>query len=146
MSHSKLLVALLPTGSLLVVLVAGYLALQTEGMLNGYLFDLSGTPATSIAKRFPWELQVAIVLMGFAAVVAYRRFTADRTAKVVVLSALILAAVLSAALYETIHTTRTSLFAMALVNGGTSPLTLGFIAGVASDVIHSKRVVERDAA
>ncbi|GAT87501.1 hypothetical protein CVCC1112_2160 [Paenarthrobacter nicotinovorans] len=135
----------MPIGSVLVVLVAGYLALQTEGMLNGYLFDLSGTPTTSIAKRFPWELQVATVLVCFAASVGYRRLALVRDLKILVFGTLVLASILSLLFYETIHSTRTSLLAMAFVDGGISPLILGFIAVVAADTIYSKRGLELDA-
>ncbi|MFJ4262560.1 hypothetical protein ACIPYU_08945 [Paenarthrobacter nicotinovorans] len=146
MYRPKLVAVVMPIGSVLVVLVAGYLALQTEGMLNGYLFDLSGTPTTSVAKRFPWEFQVATVLVCFAASVGYRRLALVRGLKMLVLGALILALVLSLLFYETVHTTRTSLLAMAFVDGGISPLILGFIAVVAADTIYSKRGMELDAA
>ncbi|MDI2020585.1 hypothetical protein PV760_08145 [Paenarthrobacter sp. CC6] len=142
MKKPKLAVVVMPIGSVLVVLVVGYLALQTEGMLSGYLFDLSGTPTTSIAKRFPWELQVATVLVCFAASVAYRRLAVDRRLKMLVFGTLVLASVLSLLFYETVHTTRTSLLAMAFADGGISPLILGFIAVIAADTIHSKRGLE----
>ena len=138
MSRSKLLVFVMPVGSVLVVMVVGYLALQTEGMLNGYLFDLSGTPTTSIAKRFPWELQAATVLVCFAASVAYRRLADVRRLKVLVFATLVLASVLSLLFFETVHGTRTSLLAMIFVDGGISPLILGFIAVVAADTIYGK--------
>lgn len=143
MRSLKTSMAFAPVLSLLVVLVVGYLGSQSEGMLNGYLLDFGGVPATAIAKRFPWELQFAAVLIAFAGVVAYRKLAPHRPSKVMVLGALVVAAVLSALLYEVIHTTRTSLFAMAFVNGGTSPLTSGLIAVVTADIIYSNRHLEQ---
>ena len=145
MKKPKLAVVVILIGSVLVVLVAGYLALQTEGMLNGYLFDLSGTPTTFIAKRFPWELQVATVLVGFAASVAYLRLTVDGRLKILVFGTLVTASVLSLLFYETIHTTRTNLLAMAFVEGGISPLILGVTAVVAADAIYSKKGLQSNA-
>ena len=145
MSRSKLLVFVMPVGSVLVVMVVGYLALQAEGMLNGYLFDLSGTPTTSIAKRFPWELQVATVSVCFAASVGYRRLADVRSLKMLVFATLVLASVLSLLFYETVHGTRTSLLAMIFVDGGISPLILGLIAVVAADATYSKRGLELSA-
>ena len=145
MKKPKLAVVVMPIGSVLVVLVAGYLALQTEGMLNGYLFDLSGTPTTSIAKRFPCELQVATVLVCFAASVAYLRLAVDRRLKILVFGTLVLASVLSLLFYETIHTTRTNLLAMAFVEGGISPLILGVTAVVAADASYSKKGLQSNA-
>jgi Na+/melibiose symporter-like transporter len=144
--HMKVRSASTPILSLLVVLVVGYIGVQSEGMLNGYLFDFGGIPAVSITRRFPWELQFATILISFAAVVAYRRIALDRGAKLWVLAALVMAAVLSVVFYETIHTTRTSLLAMAFINGGVSPLTMGLIAAVSADIIHSKRHVVHNAA
>jgi Na+/melibiose symporter-like transporter len=144
--HMKVRSASTPILSLLVVLVVGYIGVQSEGMLNGYLFDFGGIPAVSITRRFPWELQFATILISFAAVVAYRRIALDRGAKLWVLAALVMAAVLSVVFYETIHTTRTSLLAMAFINGGVSPLTMGLIAAVSADIIHSKRHVVHKAA
>jgi len=145
MSRSKLLVFVMPVGSVLVVMVVGYLALQAEGVLNGYLFDLSGTPTTSIAKRFPWELQVATVSVCFAASVGYRRLADVRSLKMLVFATLVLASVLSLLFYETVHGTRTSLLAMIFVDGGISPLILGLIAVVAADATYSKRGLELSA-
>ncbi|MCW3768798.1 hypothetical protein ACKLTP_15425 [Paenarthrobacter ureafaciens] len=139
MQHSKISLAVVPILSFAVVLAAGYLALQSEGMLNGYLFDFTGTPAVSIAKRLPWELHVATVLVCFSATVGYRRLAVSVRLKALVLVTLVLASVLSILFYEPIHMTRTNLFAMAFVDGGVSAMTLGLIAAVAADSIHSRR-------
>lgn len=143
---SRLSLVFMPILSLVLVLMIGYIGLQTEGMLNGYMFDFSGVPVTSVAKRFPWELQMATVLVSFGAVVVYGRFAGNRKTKVFVFCTLGVAAVLSVMFYETIHSTRTNLLAMAFVVGGNSPLTLGLIAAVAAEMIYGKRHVERDAA
>ncbi|MFI2565791.1 hypothetical protein [Paenarthrobacter sp. NPDC018779] len=139
MMHLKVRSASMSVLALLVVLVVGYIGVQSEGMVNGYLFDFGGIPAVSITRRFPWELQVATILISFAAVVTYRRFAVDRSTKLWVLAALVIAAVLSVIFYEPIHTTRTSLLAMAFIKGGASPLILGMIAAVSADIINSKR-------
>ncbi len=139
MMHMKVRSASTSVLALLVVLVVGYVGVQSEGMLNGYLFDFGGIPAVSITRRFAWELQLATILISFAAVVAYRRLAVDRRAKLWVLAALVISAVLSVIFYETIHTTRTSLLAMAFINGGVSPLISGLIAAVSADIINSKR-------
>ncbi|MFK0002197.1 hypothetical protein [Paenarthrobacter sp. NPDC090522] len=127
-----------PIGAFLVVLLLGYLALQSEGISKGFLFDVGGIPSINVAQRYPWELQLAILLVAFMAVVVYRKIANDHASKIAVSGVLILAAVLSLLFYETVHTTRTNLFAMAFVNGGASPLILGFIAAALADVMSSR--------
>ena len=48
--------------ALAAVLIIGYITVQTQGLIQGYLVDVSGLPSIVIAKRFPWELQIAVVL------------------------------------------------------------------------------------
>lgn len=127
-----------PIAAFLVVLLLGYLALQSEGISKGFLFDFGGVPSINVAQRYPSELQLAILLVAFMAVMVYRKVANDRASKFLVLAVLVAAAVLSVVFYETIHTTRTNLLAMAFVNGGTSPLTLGLTAATLADVVSSR--------
>lgn len=122
-----------PITALLVVLLVGYFGLQSEGIAKGYLFDFYGVPSITFARRYPWETQLATFLLAFAAVAAHRRVARDSLTKILVLLALVAAALLSMLFFETVHATRTNLFAMAFVVGGTSPLTLGFIAAALAD-------------
>jgi hypothetical protein len=121
--------------SLIAILVTGYLASQTEGMLNGYLLDWTGLPSVAVVMRFPWELALASILFGFAAVAAYRRTVLTRTAQVVVLTILLAAAIVAGFSFVEVHTTRTNIFTIAFVNGGASPLNLAFIAFVLADLL-----------
>ncbi|MFJ4027913.1 hypothetical protein ACIPWF_11005 [Paenarthrobacter sp. NPDC089989] len=127
-----------PILAVLLVLVVGYLTLQSEGISKGFLFDFGGVPSINIAQRYPWELQLAILLVAFMAVMVYRRVANDRATKILASAALVATAVLSLVFYEAIHITRTNLFAMAFVNGGTSPLTLGLMAATLADVMSSR--------
>ncbi|MGC7152286.1 hypothetical protein [Paenarthrobacter ureafaciens] len=124
-----------PIAASFVVLLVGYLSLQSEGISKGFLFDVGGIPSINVAQRFPWELQLAMVLVGFVAVVSYRQIAYDRATKIAVLAVLVAATVLSLLFYEAVHTTRTSLIAMVFVNGGISPLTFGLIAATLADAL-----------
>ncbi|MFJ4210298.1 hypothetical protein ACIPY2_17730 [Paenarthrobacter sp. NPDC089675] len=127
-----------PIPALVVVLLEGYLTLQSEGISKGFLFDFAGVPSILVPQRYPWEIQLAALLLGFVAVVAYRKVAIDERTKIVVLGTLVAAAILSMLFYGTVHSTRTNLFAMTLINGGTSPMTLGFIAAVSADAMRGK--------
>ncbi len=51
----------------------GYVGVFIEASAGGYTADLLGRPIAGVAPRFPWELQFAIVVISFAAVLLLRQ-------------------------------------------------------------------------
>lgn len=125
--------------ALVTVAVIGYLSIQAEGTTKGYLFDLSGAPTLSVAKRFSWEIQIGAVLFGFAAAAAYRKVATTSAVRGVVFAVLVVAAIISGASFETIHTVRTNLVVISFVMGGASFFTMALIACVLADLIFRSR-------
>lgn len=117
------------------VLVVGYLAVQIDGMTKGYLVGLSGSPTIAVAKRFPWELEVAMVLIGFAAFTLFRRFANPVPVRRTVLGTLIVLAVLAGTLHEPAATFQPDLVSISLIYGGTSAFTMALIAGILADLV-----------
>lgn len=124
--------------ALAAVLIIGYITVQTQGMVQGYLVDVSGLPSIVIAKRFPWELQIAGVLLGLAGIAIYRKAIDTRAARIAVLAVFVLAAVIAAAFFVPVQSTRTNLFVIAFVGGGASSFNLAFIAAVLADLIFTE--------
>jgi hypothetical protein len=124
--------------ALATVLIIGYITVQTQGMVQGYLVDATGLPSIVIAKRFPWELQIAAVLFGLAGIAVYRKTINTRAARTAVLVVLVLAAVIAALFFVPVQSTRTNLFTIAFVGGGASTFNLALIAAVVADLIYTK--------
>ncbi|MCB5273703.1 MULTISPECIES: hypothetical protein [unclassified Arthrobacter] len=124
--------------ALAAVFIIGYTTVQTQGMIQGYLVDVSGLPNIVIAKRFPWELQIAAVLFGLAGIAIYRKAIDTRPARIAVLAVFVLAAVIAAVFFVPVQSTRTNLFVIAFVGGGASSFNLALIAAVLADLIFEK--------
>lgn len=133
LTYAKHLIAAAST--VVTVLVIGYLSIQAEGMTKGYLFDLSGAPALSVVKRFPWEIQIGAILFGLAVIATYWKFTITRSVRGVVLATLIVAAIGGGLFFDAVHAAPTGLVAVSFVMGGVSFFTLALIAGVLTDLI-----------
>ncbi|WP_285251239.1 hypothetical protein [Pseudarthrobacter sp. fls2-241-R2A-168] len=116
------------------MLVIGYLSAQIDGAINGYLIDLSGKPGIAIDKRYPWELQAALLLVGLAAIAAYRRLATLRAVRITVLGILIVGILAAGAAYMPAQSTMPNLFSISAVYGGVSPFTLAALAGVLADL------------
>jgi hypothetical protein len=124
--------------ALAVVLIIGYTTVQTQGMIQGYLVDVTGLPSIVIAKRFPWELQIAAVLLGLAGIAVYRKAIDTRASRIAVLAVFVLAAVIAAVFFVPVQSTRTNLFVISFVGGGASSFNLALIAAVLADLIYSR--------
>lgn len=136
-SSTQTVVAALVTA--ITVLVIGYISAQIEGATKGYIVDLSGTPGVAIEKRYPFELQLALLLIGIAAIAAYRRVSGSRASRIAVVSVLGLAVVAAGVAFMPAQSTIPNLFSLSAVYGGVSPFTLALLACVVFDMAPLQR-------
>lgn len=70
--------ALIALGSIILL---GYINVFIEAAEIGYIADALGRPQSGVVPRFPWELNLAIVLLAFGSALLLRQVAAATPAK-----------------------------------------------------------------